>query len=145
MWTPLTLESNTRTCRSRGDVVWRASQLGRRVHLLLSRVLGQTDHVPVPQGGPWHVQDRIHSGHLVRDGFRDGLCDVSGVWCSAGMVWRAASRLEFAVFGAVLPFAVWNTIMSFVIYLHHTHPDLKWYNNEAEWKRLASQARAPST
>jgi omega-6 fatty acid desaturase (delta-12 desaturase) len=46
------------------------------------------------------------------------------------------------LFGAVIPFAVWNTIMSFVIYLHHTHPDLKWYNDEAEWKREASQAQS---
>jgi omega-6 fatty acid desaturase (delta-12 desaturase) len=33
-------------------------------------------------------------------------------------------------------------MMSFVIYLHHTHPELKWYNDEAEWKRLASQAHS---
>ena len=46
------------------------------------------------------------------------------------------------LFGAAIPFAVWNTIMSFVIYLHHTHPDLKWYNDEAEWKRLADQAHS---
>lgn len=46
------------------------------------------------------------------------------------------------LFGAIIPFFVWNTIMSFVIYLHHTHPDCKWYNDEAEWKQLASQAHS---
>lgn len=45
-------------------------------------------------------------------------------------------------FGAVVPFVVWNTIMSFVIYLHHTHPNLTWYNNEQEWKRRASQSQS---
>lgn len=46
------------------------------------------------------------------------------------------------LFGAIVPFAVWNTIMSFVIYLHHTHPECTWYNEEEEWKRLASQAHS---
>jgi omega-6 fatty acid desaturase (delta-12 desaturase) len=46
------------------------------------------------------------------------------------------------LFGAVIPYFVWNTMMSFVIYLHHTHPELKWYNDEEEWKRLASQAHS---
>jgi acyl-lipid omega-6 desaturase (Delta-12 desaturase) len=59
-----------------------------------------------------------------------------GWFQSSQPVWNAL------FFGAILPFAMWNTTMSFVIYLHHTHPDLKWYNDEAEWKRDASQAHS---
>jgi omega-6 fatty acid desaturase (delta-12 desaturase) len=44
-----------------------------------------------------------------------------------------------ALFGFAIPFLVWNTLMSFVIYLHHTHPRIKWYDNEELWKRSPAQ------
>ena len=43
------------------------------------------------------------------------------------------------LFGFAIPFVVWNTLMSFVIYLHHTHPRIKWYDNEDVWKRSPAQ------
>ncbi len=43
------------------------------------------------------------------------------------------------LYGAVIPFATWNTLMSFVIYLHHTHPQIKWYNDEAIWRKSDPQ------
>lgn len=43
------------------------------------------------------------------------------------------------LFGFVLPFLVWNTLMSFVIYLHHTHPRIRWYDDEEVWKRSPAQ------
>jgi omega-6 fatty acid desaturase (delta-12 desaturase) len=49
-------------------------------------------------------------------------------------VWNAL------LFGLVLPQAVWNTLMSTVIYLHHTHPELRWYNDEDYWEKYVSQA-----
>lgn len=33
----------------------------------------------------------------------------------------------------VLPFLVWSGFMSFVIFLHHTHPSVAWYADEAAW------------
>jgi omega-6 fatty acid desaturase (delta-12 desaturase) len=30
--------------------------------------------------------------------------------------------------------------MSIVIYLHHTHPELRWYNDEAYWTKRVAQA-----
>lgn len=36
--------------------------------------------------------------------------------------------------GCVLPFIVWNALMSFVIYLHHTHPTIRWYNSVEAWR-----------
>ncbi|MEX2169095.1 MAG: fatty acid desaturase [Pirellulales bacterium] len=44
-----------------------------------------------------------------------------------------------ALFGFAIPFVVWNTLMSFVIYLHHTHPRIKWYDDEEVWKRSPAQ------
>lgn len=46
------------------------------------------------------------------------------------------------LFGFVVPFFVWNVLMGFVIYLHHTHPAIRWYDNEAEWKREANQSES---
>lgn len=32
-----------------------------------------------------------------------------------------------------IPFAVWNYMMAFSIYIQHTHPRVPWFDNEAEW------------
>ena len=44
-----------------------------------------------------------------------------------------ASRVAAVVFAIVLPFLLWNYLMSFAIYCHHTHPDVRWFDNRAEW------------
>ena len=49
-------------------------------------------------------------------------------------VWNAL------LFGLVIPQFVWNTLMSTVIYLHHTHPELRWYNDEEYWTHQVAQA-----
>ena len=36
--------------------------------------------------------------------------------------------------GFLLPFALWNCIMGSVIYLHHTHPDVVWYDDIDAWE-----------
>ena len=35
--------------------------------------------------------------------------------------------------GTVIPFLVWNAAMSFIVFLHHTHPSIPWFANEAAW------------
>jgi acyl-lipid omega-6 desaturase (Delta-12 desaturase) len=34
----------------------------------------------------------------------------------------------------LIPFLVWNALMSIVIYLHHMHPDARWYRTIEDWK-----------
>ncbi len=36
--------------------------------------------------------------------------------------------------GIVVPFLVWNGLMSVVIFLHHTHPALRWYPDLDAWQ-----------
>ena len=36
--------------------------------------------------------------------------------------------------GVLVPFLVWNGFMSFIIFLHHTHPALRWYSDLDAWK-----------
>jgi omega-6 fatty acid desaturase (delta-12 desaturase) len=47
--------------------------------------------------------------------------------------------LLIAFYGFFIPFIFWNITMSFVIYLHHTHPNAKWYNENSEWKKHVTQ------
>ncbi len=36
--------------------------------------------------------------------------------------------------GIVVPFLVWNGLMSMIVFLHHTHPALHWYPDLDAWK-----------
>jgi len=44
-----------------------------------------------------------------------------------------------------VPFLLWNGVIGFVVYVHHTHPRIAWYANRHEWQRnrayLTSTAR----
>jgi acyl-lipid omega-6 desaturase (Delta-12 desaturase) len=35
--------------------------------------------------------------------------------------------------GFVAPFLVWNWTVGFVVYLHHTHPNVVWYADKSAW------------
>ncbi len=35
--------------------------------------------------------------------------------------------------GCVLPFVVWNGLIGFVVYVHHTHTGVAWYDNKTDW------------
>jgi omega-6 fatty acid desaturase (delta-12 desaturase) len=37
------------------------------------------------------------------------------------------------IVGFVVPFLVWNWTVGFVVYLHHTHPDVVWYSDKSSW------------
>ena len=64
---------------------------------------------------------------------------VSGValaWISAlGLV--AAARGDSIMLalatGFVLPQIVWNGLIGFIVYVHHTHPAVRWHEDKASW------------
>jgi omega-6 fatty acid desaturase (delta-12 desaturase) len=35
--------------------------------------------------------------------------------------------------GFVVPFLFWNAMIGFVVYVHHTHTDVTWYQDKEEW------------
>lgn len=41
------------------------------------------------------------------------------------------------LFGALVPFLAWNVQISITVYLHHTHPSIKWYDDLEEWKQVS--------
>jgi omega-6 fatty acid desaturase (delta-12 desaturase) len=42
----------------------------------------------------------------------------------------------------VIPFAVWNSLMGFTIFLHHTHPRVPWFLNRDEWTENEAQLQS---
>jgi omega-6 fatty acid desaturase (delta-12 desaturase) len=55
---------------------------------------------------------------------------------AAGAWWPAAVSIAI---GFVLPYAIWNFLMGFVIYQHHTHPSVAWYADRKMWDFFQGQ------
>lgn len=60
-----------------------------------------------------------------------GLAWIAGLVAFA----LAADRSLVAtlLFGFVIPFAFWNMMIGFVVYVHHTHEDVRWYTDKKAW------------
>lgn len=71
---------------------------------------------------------------------------IAGVAWVGGLVWAAVatgvSPWLTVGLGFVLPFALWIWTMGLVIYLHHTAPDVRWFDDRRVWLREAAQATA---
>lgn len=52
---------------------------------------------------------------------------------AACAAWTQQSALLLVGLGFVLPFALWNSLMGFVIYVHHTDPEVGWYEDGNAW------------
>lgn len=63
----------------------------------------------------------------------------------AGLLWAGTALApdrplwQTAALGWVLPFVIWNWLMGFVIYAHHTHPEVAWFDNRDDWTFHRSQ------
>ena len=57
-----------------------------------------------------------------------------------GRAWTP-DRSPWLVFAAgwLVPFLTWNWLIGLIIYCHHTHPLIPWFDREDEWSYLASQ------
>ena len=49
---------------------------------------------------------------------------------------------ELVVLGVVIPNLLWNWLMGFLIFQHHTHPKVPWYGNEDDWSFYAGQVQS---
>lgn len=43
------------------------------------------------------------------------------------------SKVQALLFGEVLPLAIWTSLMGFVIYVHHTEPEVAWFDQSEAW------------
>lgn len=70
----------------------------------------------------------------------DSLLVTAGAALWIGFVALAAQRTQQSIgllllTGIVVPFLLWNSIMGFVVFVHHTHPSIPWFQKRQEWQR----------
>jgi len=53
-------------------------------------------------------------------------------------MWAALGHVAVAW---VLPFLIWNGFIAFITYQQHTHPRVRWFDNEDEWSFYETQVR----
>jgi omega-6 fatty acid desaturase (delta-12 desaturase) len=56
-------------------------------------------------------------------------CLIAGALATGQSIWVGLLT------GFVLPFLFWNGMIGFVVYVHHTHPSVSWYDKKSEWLR----------
>ena len=56
---------------------------------------------------------------------------LAGLVYAASVTGQSAAWLMGVAF--VLPLLVWNALIGFVVYVHHTHTCVDWYDNKQEW------------
>jgi omega-6 fatty acid desaturase (delta-12 desaturase) len=93
---------------------------------------------------------RREIGSIRRKYTLDSLLVLAGallwIWVVAQVARTTGqSFVLLAALAVVVPFLLWNGIMGFVVYLHHTSPGIAWFQNRHEWQRhrayLTSTAR----
>ena len=52
------------------------------------------------------------------------------------------AQLTLITVGFVLPFLFWNWSMGFVIFQHHTHPEVPWFKDVDEWTFFEGQVES---
>ena len=52
------------------------------------------------------------------------------------------SQVTMLLMGIVLPFSIWNAAMGFVIFQHHTHPEVPWFADVKEWTFFGGQVES---
>ena len=62
-----------------------------------------------------------------------GVAWIGGLVAAAYLTQQSAWLL--LVLGFVLPFFLWNGLMGFVIYVHHTDPQVCWYKDGTAWAK----------
>ena len=134
IWRPLTVEEYQRRSRW-GRVVYRLERhpVTCALHYLL-RVWwpGMVRFRPDPRA---RQVSGVTASKLVSAGYAVGLAGVA--W------WFGGPFAAFAV--VVVPFAVFTWYIAFFIYLHHTHPDVAFYDDRKEWSALDGQLRSSIT
>jgi len=58
---------------------------------------------------------------------------------SIGPAMSAVASVAVAV---ALPFLLWNWVMAFATFQHHTHPAVPWYDREEDWSFFAGQVES---
>lgn len=81
----------------------------------------------------------LKHGEFRREYLRDGTLvwsflavELLAAWVIGALFGKGA--IESIAVAFLIPFITWNVLMSFVIYMHHTHPEVPWYTSVEEWR-----------
>jgi omega-6 fatty acid desaturase (delta-12 desaturase) len=142
------------------DYVWEpmspaeyaAARAGRRLFYRLCR--GPIGGLPYYLVEMWWKKNFIPIAPEARRRWRHHLFDsafavLSQVLVVAGVIslgrWLDPAKpipLTMSL-GWLLPFIVWNWLMGVIIYVHHTHPTILWFNDRKKW--MAAQVKTRGT
>jgi len=75
---------------------------------------------------------------------RDRLLVIGFAAAEAAAIWALAARhgghpLSAVLCGVALRFLVWNHMMGLVIFQHHTHPEITWFDDARKWRYAQAQ------
>jgi omega-6 fatty acid desaturase (delta-12 desaturase) len=89
---------------------------------------------------------RQHTGARRRLLWLDAcLTALAGAAFVGFLIWRAEATGQhwwpIVVLGAVVPFVLWNYLMGFVTFVHHTSPDMRWFDNRSKWARMNAHGK----
>lgn len=62
-------------------------------------------------------------------------------YCTALMASALSVGWAALLTAVVWPFVIWNWMMGWAIYEHHTHPRVPWFDDENEWRAAGAQVR----
>jgi acyl-lipid omega-6 desaturase (Delta-12 desaturase) len=70
----------------------------------------------------------------------DSLLVTAGAAVWVAIVAFTANRtgqsfLLLVTLAFIVPFLLWNGVIGFVVYLHHTNPQIAWFQSRQEWQR----------
>jgi len=57
----------------------------------------------------------------------------------SALAWWLGDGWAGVAFGVVLPFLVFNYFIALFVYLHHTHPDVPYFDHRPEWSNTIGQ------
>jgi omega-6 fatty acid desaturase (delta-12 desaturase) len=141
------------------DYVWepmspgdyrRASPLRRASYRLYRSRAGPFPYYLVEM---WWKKNFLPIAPEARSGWQRHLFDSSFVvvaWLcfGAGIGWLGTELApgrplwETLLLGWILPFLVFNWTIGWIIYLHHTHPEIPWWDDAGEWRASRPQITA---
>jgi len=144
------------TCLRGRDYVWEpmsaadyaaASPMRRWVYRVYRSRLGSLPYYLIEM---WWKKNFLPIAREAREEWRGHLFDSAFVVVAGALhVWALVAighrwtpdRSPWLVLTAawLVPFLTWNWFMGLVIYVHHTHPMIPWFEREEEWSYLGSQ------
>jgi len=90
-------------------------------------------------------KDARPRGHRSRHFLIDRFCVAAFLAAQCAMILAISegTRTVMAIFALiVVPFAGFNALIGFVIFLHHTHPDVPWYKDREDLYFFSRQAQS---